>query len=75
MCTQCLTQADHGCALAFTERGGRDGGHVNVFAVLAPGKAVKDLEFDLGFVWPYISSSFSRMPSSAAICIIGLMWA
>ena len=48
--TQRLRNTDGGGGLAFAERGGGDGGHVNVLAILALGKAVKDFKFDLGLV-------------------------
>ena len=50
MRAQRLTQTDRCSGLAFAERGGRDGGHVNVLAVRALGEALQDFQFDLGLV-------------------------
>src|SRR3990172_12930196 len=50
MRTKRLTNTDSGGGLAFAQGGGGDGGHIDVFAILAFGETIKDLKFDLGFV-------------------------
>ena len=67
MRAECLAQTDRGRSLAFAERGGGDGGHIDVLAVRAF-RRVEDLALTFALYGPNSSNSFSRMPSSAAIC-------
>ena len=61
-----LAYADGGCGLAFAERGGGDGGHINILAVLALGETIQNFEFDLGLVraeefeFAFLDSQFLR---------------
>ena len=47
---QRLTQANHGGAFAFAQRGRGDGSHVDVFAIGYILEPLEDLQADLGFV-------------------------
>ncbi len=66
---QRLGNTHGGRGLAFTQWSGGDGGHVNVLAVLAFGKAVQDLKFDLRLVrtiefkFAFLDAQFLRDPN------------
>ncbi len=48
--TQRLAEPDGGGGLALSQRSGRDGGHVDVFAVRAVLQPLEDLQLDLGLI-------------------------
>jgi hypothetical protein len=50
MSAQRLAEADGGGGFAFAQRGGGDGGDVDVFAIGAVGQALTDGELNFGFV-------------------------
>ncbi len=50
MRAQCLRKPHRGCGLAFTKRGGGDGGYINIFSIRAILEAFQNFKFDLRFV-------------------------